>query len=99
MGLRQLDRSRSLLISTGWRPRTPVAVIFGAGTPDASTWTGTLDSGGPTRRAGFSRRGASERHATMVIGDVVSLAAVIGESQSTAAREAAGSQDSHVSHG
>jgi uroporphyrin-III C-methyltransferase / precorrin-2 dehydrogenase / sirohydrochlorin ferrochelatase len=108
MGLRQLESIASLLISTGWRPRTPVAVIFGAGTPDASTWTGTLDSArraelqfgqSDARRAGLQPGRINDAPATIVIGDVVSLAAVIGESQSTAAREAAGSQDSHVSHG
>jgi uroporphyrin-III C-methyltransferase len=97
MGLRQLESIASLLISTGWRPRTPVAVIFGAGTPDASTWIGTLGSVSDIRRAElqFGRNPP----ATIVIGDVVSLAAAIGESQSTAAHGAAGSQDSHVSHG
>ena len=88
-------RSRSLLVGTGWRPTTPVAVVFGASTSTSTTWTGTL----ATHRV-MPRWGASaDAPGTIVIGEVVSLAAVIGHQPVVAADPAAGRQESHVSHG
>lgn len=100
MGLRQIEAIADLLLGTGWRARTPVAVIFGAGTPDSVTWTGTLATVRTLDDVSDSeRRARRDLPATIVIGDVVSLAAVLDVQHTSAATEAAGSQDGHVSHG
>jgi uroporphyrin-III C-methyltransferase/precorrin-2 dehydrogenase/sirohydrochlorin ferrochelatase len=102
MGLGESAAIASLLVSTGWRSQTPVAVVFAAGTPDAFTWTGTLGTlstpgsrGGAALSAVASAKAeaprASGAPATIVIGQVVSLADVIG-----AVIE---EKESHVSHG
>ena len=92
MGLGESATIASLLVSTGWRSQTPVAVVFAAGTPDAFTWTGTLAAlSTPGTRGGASAPRANGAPATIVIGQVVSLADVIG-----AVFE---EKESHVSHG
>jgi uroporphyrin-III C-methyltransferase/precorrin-2 dehydrogenase/sirohydrochlorin ferrochelatase len=94
MGLHEADAIASLLVGTGWRPTTPVAVVFGASTSTSTTWTGTLAS------IASCRDGAHpDAPGTIVIGEVVSLAAVIGHQPVMAADPAAGRQESHVSHG
>jgi siroheme synthase len=71
-----------------------VAVVFGASTSTSTTWTGTLAS------IASCRDGAHpDAPGTIVIGEVVSLAAVIGHQPVMAADPAAGRQESHVSHG
>lgn len=42
MGVANAGAIASLLISRGWKPLTPVAVVFGAATDDADVWTLTL---------------------------------------------------------
>ena len=42
MGLHEADAIASLLVGTGWRATTPVAVVFSASTSASTTWTGTL---------------------------------------------------------
>jgi uroporphyrin-III C-methyltransferase/precorrin-2 dehydrogenase/sirohydrochlorin ferrochelatase len=85
MGLGEAPAIASLLIGTGWRAATPVAVVFAAGTPEAATWIGSLATIGSCRDE--APGGAP---ATIVIGQVASLAGVLGEST--------GRQESHVSH-
>ena len=94
MGLHEADAIASILVGTGWRPTTPVAVVFGASTSTSTTWIGTLAS------IASCRDGAHpDAPGTIVIGEVVSLAAVIGQQPAMAADPAAGRQESHVSHG
>ena len=42
MGLGCRDEMRVSLMAHGWQPRTPAAIVCGASTPDAWTWTGRL---------------------------------------------------------
>jgi siroheme synthase len=93
MGLGRASQIGALLTGTGWRATTPVAVAFAAGTPEATTWTGTLATLGSCRDA--APAGAP---GTIVIGQVASLANAIG-STSAAATAAGRKQESHVSHG
>ena len=92
MGLAESATIASLLIGTGWRSQTPVAVVFAAGTSDAFTWTGTLATlATPSTWGGALAPRSPGAPATIVIGQVASLADVIG----TAIEE----KESHVSHG
>jgi uroporphyrin-III C-methyltransferase/precorrin-2 dehydrogenase/sirohydrochlorin ferrochelatase len=93
MGLAHASHVASLLIGTGWRASTPVAVAFAAGTPQATTWTGTLGTIASCRDD--APAGAP---GTIVIGQVAALASVIG-STSTADAAVERKQESHVSHG
>lgn len=94
MGLGEAEAIASLLIGTGWRGATPVAVVFSASTVASRTWTGTLAT------LGSCREGVSaDAPGTMVIGEVVSLAAVLGQQPGLAAESAVGRQENHVSHG
>ncbi len=94
MGLAAAEAIATLLIATGWRPRTPVAVLFGSSTPASIAWTGTLAT------IASCRDGApADAPGTIVIGEVVSLAAVLGTQPVQAAESAAGRLESHVSHG
>lgn len=94
MGLASAEAIATLLIATGWRPRTPVAVLFGSSTPASIAWTGTLAT------IASCRDGApADAPGTIVIGEVVSLAAVLGTQPVQAAESAAGRLESHVSHG
>src|SRR6185436_13234093 len=74
MGLAKRARIAAALIARGWPARTPCAVVRGAATPAASTWTGTLDELG-AEEAPPATEGAP---GTLVFGQVVSLAAVLG---------------------
>ena len=101
MGLGEAEAIAALLTGTGWRGRTPVAVLFAAATPASTTWIGTLGT-----IASCRDRAPAGAPATIVIGQVASLAAVIGSEMpgstfgpTTAADPAAGRQESHVSHG
>lgn len=94
MGLNEADAIAALLVGTGWRPTTPVAVVFSASTSRSTTWTGTLAGIASCRDSAHP-----DAPGTIVIGDVVSLAAAIGQQPVVAADPAAGRQESHVSHG
>jgi uroporphyrin-III C-methyltransferase/precorrin-2 dehydrogenase/sirohydrochlorin ferrochelatase len=93
MGLGRASRIGALLIGTGWRATTPVAVAFAAGTPEATTWTGTLGT-----IASCRDNAPPGAPGTIVIGQVASLASVIG-SDLAAETSAGRKQESHVSHG
>jgi uroporphyrin-III C-methyltransferase / precorrin-2 dehydrogenase / sirohydrochlorin ferrochelatase len=71
MGLGARARLADFLIARGWAPATPVAVVLGASHPGSATWTGHLADLGPAPVSG-------ELPGLLVIGPVVSLAAVIG---------------------
>ncbi len=74
MGLAQRTAIASLLVERGWRPETPAAIAFAASTDRAFTWTGTLDG---LRSIGHCEVD-SEFPGTIVIGEVVALASVVG---------------------
>ena len=67
MGVRTRGHLAETLLSAGWRPDTPVAVVTGASQPEEQRWVGRLDGLGeaPVDRAGIP--------GTIVIGDVVAL--------------------------
>jgi len=75
MGLGQRQGIAAALRDRGWAPTTPAAVVVGAATAAAWTWTGTLAGLGevklPTPVAGEPAPGM------LVIGDVVTVAAEV----------------------
>jgi uroporphyrin-III C-methyltransferase len=75
MGLAHRAAVASFLIENGWAPSTPAAMSLGASTPDASTWTGTLSA------LASAPELAAENDApgTLVVGEVVSIAALIAQ--------------------
>jgi uroporphyrin-III C-methyltransferase/precorrin-2 dehydrogenase/sirohydrochlorin ferrochelatase len=70
MGIATRGRLAELLLQAGWDPATPAAVIFGASTPEAHAWIGTL-AGLPS-----SEVRDPDAPGTLVIGRVVALAGV-----------------------
>jgi uroporphyrin-III C-methyltransferase/precorrin-2 dehydrogenase/sirohydrochlorin ferrochelatase len=83
MGLASRGAIASFLIARGWRPDTPAALLLGASTPDSAVWTGTLES---LRSAALETRG--DAPGTLVIGDVVTVAAELALHDSPAAAAA-----------
>ena len=77
MGVSTREAIAALLIDRGWAPATPAAVVFGASTPGASTWIGTLADLGAAPVEPDARRAG-----TIVIGAVVSLAGRLGRASS-----------------
>jgi len=73
MGLGSRAAVASRLLARGWSPLTPAAVVLGASTEAAHAWTGTL---GAMATADVSA--APSAPGTIVVGAVVSLAAVLG---------------------
>jgi uroporphyrin-III C-methyltransferase/precorrin-2 dehydrogenase/sirohydrochlorin ferrochelatase len=85
MGLAQRSAIAAALVARGWEPGTPCAVLLGASTPQASTWMGTLDGLG----AAAIPPVASDAPGTLVIGEVVSVGAVLAAEEPSAAPAAA----------
>ena len=72
MGVNTRAQIAGRLVARGWADATPVALLFAASTPDARTWIGTLGdlvAGAPLQ--------LPETPGTLVVGDVVSLAAAL----------------------
>ena len=72
MGVNTRAQIAGRLVARGWANATPVALLFAASTPDARTWIGTLGdlvAGAPLQ--------LPETPGTLVVGDVVSLAATL----------------------
>ena len=72
MGVNTRAQIAGRLVARGWSDATPVALLFAASTPDARTWIGTLGdlvAGAPLQ--------LPESPGTLVVGDVVSLAATL----------------------
>jgi uroporphyrin-III C-methyltransferase / precorrin-2 dehydrogenase / sirohydrochlorin ferrochelatase len=84
MGLGQRARIAERLIARGWSADTPAAVIVGAATPQTWTWTGTL----ATLNAVDIPPASSSAPGLLVIGAVVSIAAELVDSLSTASQAA-----------
>jgi uroporphyrin-III C-methyltransferase/precorrin-2 dehydrogenase/sirohydrochlorin ferrochelatase len=72
MGTRQRREIAGLLLAWGWRALTPSAVVWSATRPDGASWRG------PLARLGAAPVPA-DAPATLVIGEVVSLAAVLSQ--------------------
>jgi uroporphyrin-III C-methyltransferase/precorrin-2 dehydrogenase/sirohydrochlorin ferrochelatase len=83
MGLGGIDRIAALLIERGWQPLTPVAVVYGASTPEMEVWTVSLRD----LQAGVD---LSDRSVpgTVIIGEVVRLRAVLAAEADAAAAAA-----------
>lgn len=77
MGLAARGAIAKALQSGGWEAATPAAVLWGASTPQARRWLGTL--------AGLADAGATDlapdAPGTLVVGDVVSLATTLSPSR------------------
>jgi uroporphyrin-III C-methyltransferase/precorrin-2 dehydrogenase/sirohydrochlorin ferrochelatase len=69
MGLRQRAAIAADLVGRGWAPALPAAIVLAAGTPQQSTWIGTLAELGAAPLADPDAPGV------LVIGEVVALAA------------------------
>jgi uroporphyrin-III C-methyltransferase / precorrin-2 dehydrogenase / sirohydrochlorin ferrochelatase len=73
MGLASRGRVARLLLARGWPPATPAAILMAASTPEAAAWTGALE--------GLAAARLPDEHSdlpgTVVVGDVVSVAAKI----------------------
>jgi uroporphyrin-III C-methyltransferase/precorrin-2 dehydrogenase/sirohydrochlorin ferrochelatase len=77
MGVNTRASIAGRLVARGWAETTPVALLFAASTPDARTWIGTLGdlvAGAPLQ--------LPESPGTLVVGDVVSLAATLAPAAS-----------------
>jgi len=76
MGLAARGAIAEALQARGWEPKTPAAVLWGASTPQARRWVGTLD-----RLAdAAATEPAADAPGTVVVGDVVSLATTLAPS-------------------
>jgi uroporphyrin-III C-methyltransferase len=74
MGLGSRAAVATRLLARGWSPLTPAAVLRGASTETSRTWTGTLGALGAA-----PLDAPSHAPGTIVVGAVVSLAAVLGD--------------------
>ncbi len=77
MGVNTRAQIAGRLVARGWSGTTPAALLFAASTPDARTWIGTLGdlvAGAPLQ--------LPESPGTLVVGDVVSLAATLAPATS-----------------
>jgi uroporphyrin-III C-methyltransferase/precorrin-2 dehydrogenase/sirohydrochlorin ferrochelatase len=85
MGLAHRARIAAALVARGWDARTPCAVLRGASTAAASTWTGTLEAlAGDV--AALEGEGAP---GTLVVGKVVSVGAALADAEAPPAEAAA----------
>ncbi len=73
MGVATRSQLAGRLIARGWAPDTPAALLFSASTPEAQSWMGTI-----ARLADGSGADTPDGPGTLVIGDVVKLAGVLG---------------------
>jgi uroporphyrin-III C-methyltransferase/precorrin-2 dehydrogenase/sirohydrochlorin ferrochelatase len=75
MGITSRADLAAVLLARGWKRSTPTAIVLGASTPQAHTWTGTLGELGTAPCEVFP-----DVPGTIAIGDVVSLSSIIAES-------------------
>ncbi|HVR69915.1 MAG TPA: uroporphyrinogen-III C-methyltransferase [Vicinamibacteria bacterium] len=73
MGLGSRERLAAALRARGWIGRTPCAILLGASTPEAWTWTGRLDELGDV----VLPEARSAAPGTLVVGEVVSVGAAL----------------------
>ena len=67
------------LVSRGWAPSTPAAILWGAGTSAFARWIGPLADLGQAE----TPPGAKGAAGTIVVGAVVGLASVLGGASSS----------------
>jgi uroporphyrin-III C-methyltransferase / precorrin-2 dehydrogenase / sirohydrochlorin ferrochelatase len=79
MGLDSRGSIANALVSRGWAPSTPAAILWGAGTSASARWIGPLADLGPARTPAAAKGAAG----TIVVGAVVGLAKVLGAAPST----------------
>jgi uroporphyrin-III C-methyltransferase len=82
MGMRTRVELAAFLLDRGWRPKTPAAVIVNASQPGQHVWTGEL-----TELGGEAAGDRSDGPGVIVIGDVVTAAAMPHEIQAFLAEE------------
>ena len=75
MGLASRAAIASFLLAHGWRRETPAAVLLAASTPGAAAWTGTLEA---LTQAPETDSQDPDAPGTLVIGEVVAVAAQLG---------------------
>ena len=73
MGLGQRAPLARLLLDRGWAARTPAAVVWAASRPESSSWRGTLAQ----LVSAVPESETADAPGTIVIGEVVSLAAAL----------------------
>jgi len=76
MGVNTRAQIAGRLVARGWSDTTPAALLFAASTPEARTWIGTLGdlvAGAPLQ--------LPETPGTLVVGEVVSLAATLAPAE------------------
>ena len=78
MGLASRARIAGFLLSRGWSPSTPVAILLAASTPDAYTWTGRLCELGQADGLDVPET-SKDLPGTIVVGEVVSLASALDQ--------------------
>jgi len=74
MGLASRGAIAARLLARGWSAATPAAILVSASNSDAAVWTGTLEALGDARLPETPR----DLPGTLVVGEVVSLAATLG---------------------
>jgi uroporphyrin-III C-methyltransferase / precorrin-2 dehydrogenase / sirohydrochlorin ferrochelatase len=79
MGLASRGSIAAAMVSSGWAPSTPAAILWGAGTPAFARWIGPLADLGQVE----APPGAKGAAGTIVVGAVVSLASVLGGTSSS----------------
>ena len=87
MGVGRAAALASILVDRGWSRGTPAAIVSGASTPRQRAWYGRL--GDLAADMAAAEVSGSDDPGTLVIGDVVAIAAQIGVSQSDEAPAAA----------
>jgi siroheme synthase len=74
------------LVRHGWSPHTPAAIVCGASTPDAWSWTGRLEE--------FEQVEIPDGVAgVLIVGDVVTVRAALYDSADGADRQGAEAQE------
>lgn len=73
MGVNTRAQLAARLIARGWPAMTPAALLFSASTPDATSWFGSL-----AELAAGEDLSTPDGPGTLVIGEVVKLASVLG---------------------
>jgi siroheme synthase len=71
----------SALLDRGWHPATPAAIVVNASLPDQEVWRGTLDG-----LAADAVDLKTDGPGTIIVGDVVALAAATAEPERQYAR-------------
>ena len=88
MGLAHRGAIASRLLSRGWSPHTPAAIVWAASRAEGSTWRGTLTE----LAAAAPATESAEAPGTIVVGAVVSLAEALAPAASHPITAAGGSR-------